>query len=983
MSNPARAFLQTIFQVVKVGGRVLTGRTSDFTSMGSNEAEVQLVESSDNITAVEPDTTTIVDVDGDKQVSFSRFSLKSRRPHQNKSFCVEKDGIPQHSYREQEKRDYTVPGAPQSKSLRENSGYICNPILRPPLDTSEVVEIPVTQKVPITGAELSSRILEASTSYASNASGELAYNEDQLRSDRARREAHKTSVFSGLCKDDNATADGNDSQHQSSKRVAVSDESSQQPARVIARRRSLRQANVAANARLIEQRENAEKVFQLEEEEVGREVKDLVSTEIGYDGPRHLLFIYPPGGRGKIRVTAEERERLRQCKYLNDSLIDFYLKYLETDLKRRPAPLNFDTKFFSSFFFGVLRRVKQDEGDGRSGTTKAADCIDYEGVKNWTKGIDLFSMDFIIVPICDSHHWSLIIVANLKDLQTVLDRDITSSRPLSDQKNPADPKIIYLDSLDPKRGQEFAKLMRHYLVEEWLTRKKQCSVGLNKPLRDETRSLFRRAFPVLKPNVPVQNNEYDCGLYLLNSLSMFLDNTDNFMERALSGELQLREIYNSGDITKLRKNITCLMDSFEDEWKRNHANHETKNEEQGCKAEDEETEGANETEQTEHQAVMDAVSLEHPIPPFYEVSKICSEAQSNNDNEDVDEMEEETAQSPILNHIPLDEDSDSESLQGSGEKRPYTLHVPNNGDVYVIATGDEAEVTAMEVDGNGGENAGSSDEGLHKNVMGVVEEIIENDRAAPDDHANSTPVFDDRMQDIEVKVMNIHKVGLDSKLVESDTAMREVILSERRRSRQISRLKRKRRNSSYLPFEAQPARETLLQGSAMEIQDDLMRGTEETLDEGKEEDMNTPPRMSMRAKVRHERVASRSGIKIARHTPSSGFGGVSFEGSEDEEPRARHTNGEVRRNAPQRRNVNYGEMKDDRDVQQISDGSDDENSQEVATLDLDGRREVVKRDADPPAPFLNVQDVNESSEDNNDDDGEVQVTGQTRKILRD
>lgn len=983
MSNPARVLLQTILQIVKFSGRALTRRTLDFTSMGSDEAEVQFVESSNNITAVEPDTTSIVDVDvdADKQVSFSRFALKSRRSHQSKSFCVEKDGIPQHNYREQEKHDYTVPGAPQSNSLRVNSADIHSSTLRSPLETSEVVEIPMTQKTPITDAEPPSRRHEAGNSHASAASEALAYNENQLRSDRARREARRTSVLRSLSttRDGSVAVNENENEHQFSQRGTAFEDPSQQPAKTLIPRRSLRQASAAANTKLTEEREKAEKVFELEGEETAREVKDLTSTEISYNGPRHLIFIYPPGGRGKIGVTVEERERLRQRKYLNDSLIDFYLKYLETDLKRRPAPLNFDAKFFSSFFFGVLRRVKQDDCDGRRSNTKSADCIDYEGVKNWTKGVDLFSMDFIIVPICDSYHWSLIIVANLKDLQTVLDRDMTPSRPLSDQRNPADPKIIYLDSLDPKRGNEFAKLMRHYLAEEWLSRKKQYSV--DERLRAETRSLFRRAFPVLKPNVPVQNNEYDCGLYLLNSLSMFLDNTDDFMEKSLAGELQLREAYNSGDITKLRKNITCLMDSFEDEWKRNHANQEVKNEGRRTTVEDEESAKANETEKPELQMVMESVYLEHPIPPFCEVDKICSEMQSNNDNnQDVEEMEEEVTQGPVLNHIPLDEDSDSESVQGPEEKPSHALRERSKNKAYAIGTGDEADVSAMEIDENGDENAGSSEEGLRRGITGMGEAITENDKVDCDDHNSATPDLCHRMRDTEVRMVKTHKVCIDPKPVESDTAIRGAILSERPRKGQVSCLKRKRRHSTCAPLEAQRLQQNLLQRSTLEIKD-LMGSSEETLDEGKEEDISTPSRVTRRGRFRYERVVSRSGIKLARHTPSSGFGGVGVEGSEDEELQTRHVNGETWSVAQRRRAFDYGEMEDDsEDVQQISDGSDDKSGQEVATLDLAGHKEVVKRCADPSVPFPDSQNVNESSDSSDhDDDDEVQITSQGRR----
>ncbi len=29
----------------------------------------------------------------------------------------------------------------------------------------------------------------------------------------------------------------------------------------------------------------------------------------------------------------------------------------------------------------------------------------YEGVKNWTKKVDLFSKQMVVVPICEESHW--------------------------------------------------------------------------------------------------------------------------------------------------------------------------------------------------------------------------------------------------------------------------------------------------------------------------------------------------------------------------------------------------------------------------------------------------------------------------------------------------------------------------------------------------------------------------------------------------
>lgn len=288
--------------------------------------------------------------------------------------------------------------------------------------------------------------------------------------------------------------------------------------------------------------------------EVVEESKKLQALDAPFKGPCHFIFKFPPTGRGSIRVTAEERGRLNSCQYLNDTLIDFYIKYLENTLTYRPADKQFTSKFFSSFFFGVLRR-------GKLGSYKGAkSAIDYDGVKGWTKGVDLFSIEYVFVPICDSYHWSLIIVANLHELQDYLDGKFTEGS--------AVPRILYFDSLDPKRGQEFGTIMLHYLVEEYLNRKK--SEDVSDDLRKETLDRFKKAIPVQKVLVPLQSNEYDCGLYVLNNLSMFLENRDDFTTKLLHGEIEMKNMYSHMDIQNLRIDITTLMTCLEDDWNRKH-----------------------------------------------------------------------------------------------------------------------------------------------------------------------------------------------------------------------------------------------------------------------------------------------------------------------------------------------------------------------------------------------------------------------------
>lgn len=538
-------------------------RPSSSPQMSLSDSEVQVVEPADN-----PRTNkSRASISGPNTASTVQLRKKlqdARRPSR-----PEDDGGNTDRQTRPKLDNFYIPGGITLTSSKGNPS-------RTQVD-DDIVEVPPQPK----------KSKRASSAQRTSKSARREYNESQLKKDRARRQSQAENLTSTQAQPferkppmkrlrrssdvlpqrsggNSIELDPESSDEEEpvtkEKKAIPPPEVSVQP---VASRRSTRLAVV--ERRKTTQALTTQKALLLEKREVLEEVRNLTTNELGYDGPRHLIFMYPPGGRGKIRVTAEERERLKQKKYLNDSLIDFYIKFLETEMNEKPSQIRLTAKFFSSFFFGILRREKKDVLGRNDGSS-----VDYNSVKNWTKEVDVFSTDFVIVPICDSYHWSLMIVANLKKLQSVFDdrKDLSVSEWINtDIKDPDLPKIIYMDSLDPKRGGEFANSMRHYLAEEWLTRIMNFSAAEVSKARSETCKRFRKAIPVLKPAVPVQQNEYDCGLFVLKNLSMFLDDTHGFRKKLLRGETSLYDVYGSGDIDKLRFMIILKMDAIEAAWK--------------------------------------------------------------------------------------------------------------------------------------------------------------------------------------------------------------------------------------------------------------------------------------------------------------------------------------------------------------------------------------------------------------------------------
>ncbi|CRG87389.1 Sentrin-specific protease 6 [Talaromyces islandicus] len=130
-------------------------------------------------------------------------------------------------------------------------------------------------------------------------------------------------------------------------------------------------------------------------------------------------LVYPPEGRKKAEVDSSDIERLRDGEFLNDNLIGFYLRFLEHHLEQNNPDVSKRVYFFNSYFFDTLTSPAK----GKRG-------INYGGVQKWTRNVDLFSHDYVIVPINESAHWYLAIICNLTSL--------TKSK--EDNAQPAEPE---------------------------------------------------------------------------------------------------------------------------------------------------------------------------------------------------------------------------------------------------------------------------------------------------------------------------------------------------------------------------------------------------------------------------------------------------------------------------------------------------------------------------------------------------------------
>lgn len=130
-----------------------------------------------------------------------------------------------------------------------------------------------------------------------------------------------------------------------------------------------------------------------------------IEKEESLDAVRNVL-IYPPTGKGGISINTEDYLCLATDQYLNDVIIDFYLQYVLREViavEQRQK-----THIFSSFFYNRLTTNSKTSAPGEQKLTAAQKR--HERVKNWTKNVNLFEKDYIVIPINEQSHWFLAII---------------------------------------------------------------------------------------------------------------------------------------------------------------------------------------------------------------------------------------------------------------------------------------------------------------------------------------------------------------------------------------------------------------------------------------------------------------------------------------------------------------------------------------------------------------------------------------------
>ena len=117
---------------------------------------------------------------------------------------------------------------------------------------------------------------------------------------------------------------------------------------------------------------------------------------------------YPPNGSNCISITSQDYCCLEEKAFLNDTIIDFYLKWLQ-NFKMKTLDRE-RTHIFSTFFYKRLTMIQRKIPNKTLNKQLNTPEKRHERVKRWTKNVNIFEKDFVIIPINQHSHWFVAVI---------------------------------------------------------------------------------------------------------------------------------------------------------------------------------------------------------------------------------------------------------------------------------------------------------------------------------------------------------------------------------------------------------------------------------------------------------------------------------------------------------------------------------------------------------------------------------------------
>ncbi|KQK18399.1 hypothetical protein BRADI_1g42280v3 [Brachypodium distachyon] len=248
------------------------------------------------------------------------------------------------------------------------------------------------------------------------------------------------------------------------------------------------------------------------------------------------MKIYYPSSKhpGSVELSDDDIKCLEPESLLSSPIMNFYIMYLQGPMSSI-STLRGKFHIFNTYFFSKLEAL----------TSKDDKASYFLKLRRWWKGVDIFQKSYILLPVHADTHWSLVIIC------------------MPAKEDQSGPIILHLDSLKFHRSRLIFSVVERFLKEEWKYLNENCSLA-ECPIQEKVWKSLPRKIEKKPIEVPQQDNEYDCGLFVLYYMQRFIEEAP---ERLHKKELSMfgKTWFQPKEASALRKKMqTLLLQLFEE-----------------------------------------------------------------------------------------------------------------------------------------------------------------------------------------------------------------------------------------------------------------------------------------------------------------------------------------------------------------------------------------------------------------------------------
>uniref|UniRef100_A0A0A9GQG1 Ubiquitin-like protease family profile domain-containing protein n=1 Tax=Arundo donax TaxID=35708 RepID=A0A0A9GQG1_ARUDO len=193
-----------------------------------------------------------------------------------------------------------------------------------------------------------------------------------------------------------------------------------------------------------------------------------------------------------VEISFDDVRCLQPESLLSSPIMNFYIMYLQGPTSPIIRPRG-EYHIFNTYFFSKLEAL----------TSKEDKTTYFLKLRRWWKGVDIFQKAYILLPVHAETHWSLVIVC------------------MPSKEDQTGPIILHLDSLKFHSSRLVFSVVSRFLKEEWNYLNQNVS-SEEFPLRATVWKNLPRKIEKKTIEVPQQENDYDCGPFVLYYMQRFV-----------------------------------------------------------------------------------------------------------------------------------------------------------------------------------------------------------------------------------------------------------------------------------------------------------------------------------------------------------------------------------------------------------------------------------------------------------------------------